>query len=298
MFRIMVLLILKTKFERERTMDGIIDIKDLCFRYSQENEKLDLSHVDLHVNEGEWLAVIGHNGSGKSTLAKAIDGLIEPESGEIFVDGQKLTEESLWNIRKKIGMVFQNPDNQFVGADVEGDVAFGLENQGIEREEMHIRVKEALQVVNMQDFAKHEPVRLSGGQKQRVAIAGVLALRPKIVIFDESTSMLDPEGRMQIISLIKQMNREEGFTVISITHDIDEASLADRVVVVDDGKIMGDSLPEELFQKGNELIDLGLDVPYPQRLKFELNKRGIQTPSEYMDEGSMVNWLSRSILKN
>ncbi len=298
MLRIMVLLILKTKFEREQTMDGIIDIKDLCFRYSQENEELDLSHVDLHVNEGEWLAVIGHNGSGKSTLAKAIDGLIEPESGEIFVDGQKLTDESLWDIRKKIGMVFQNPDNQFVGADVEGDVAFGLENQGIEREEMHSRVKEALQVVNMQDFAKHEPVRLSGGQKQRVAIAGVLALRPKIVIFDESTSMLDPEGRMQIISLIKQMNREEGFTVISITHDIDEASLADRVVVVDDGKIMGDSLPEELFQKGNELIDLGLDVPYPQRLKFELNKRGIQTPSEYMDEGSMVNWLSRSILKN
>ncbi|MCI1953702.1 energy-coupling factor ABC transporter ATP-binding protein [Ligilactobacillus acidipiscis] len=279
-------------------MNGIIDIKDLCFRYSQENEKLDLSHIDLHVNEGEWLAIIGHNGSGKSTLAKAIDGLIEPEAGEIFIDGEKLTDKSLWNIRKKIGMVFQNPDNQFVGADVEGDVAFGLENQGIEREEMHARVKKALEVVGMQNFAKHEPVRLSGGQKQRVAIAGVLALRPKIVIFDESTSMLDPEGRLQIISLIRQMNQIEGFTVISITHDIDEASLADRVIVIDDGQIIDDSLPEKLFQKGEQLIDIGLDVPYPQRLKLELKKRGIQIPAEYMDEESMVNWLCRSILKN
>ncbi|WEV56315.1 energy-coupling factor ABC transporter ATP-binding protein [Ligilactobacillus acidipiscis] len=279
-------------------MNGIIDIKDLCFRYSQENEKLDLSHIDLHVNEGEWLAIIGHNGSGKSTLAKAIDGLIEPEAGEIFIDGEKLTDKSLWNIRKKIGMVFQNPDNQFVGADVEGDVAFGLENQGIAREEMHARVKKALEVVDMQNFAKHEPVRLSGGQKQRVAIAGVLALRPKIVIFDESTSMLDPEGRLQIISLIRQMNQIEGFTVISITHDIDEASLADRVIVIDDGQIIDDSLPEKLFQKGEQLIDIGLDVPYPQRLKLELKKRGIQIPAEYMDEESMVNWLCRSILKN
>lgn len=279
-------------------MNGIIDIKDLCFRYSQENEKLDLSHIDLHVNEGEWLAIIGHNGSGKSTLAKAIDGLIEPEAGEIFIDGEKLTDKSLWNIRKKIGMVFQNPDNQFVGADVEGDVAFGLENQGIEREEMHARVKKALEVVDMQNFAKHEPVRLSGGQKQRVAIAGILALRPKIVIFDESTSMLDPEGRLQIISLIRQMNQIEGFTVISITHDIDEASLADRVIVIDDGQIIDDSLPEKLFQKGEQLIDIGLDVPYPQRLKLELKKRGIQIPAEYMDEESMVNWLCRSILKN
>lgn len=279
-------------------MNGIIDIKDLCFRYSQENEKLDLSHIDLHVNEGEWLAIIGHNGSGKSTLAKAIDGLIEPEAGEIFIDGEKLTDKSLWNIRKKIGMVFQNPDNQFVGADVEGDVAFGLENQGIEREEMHARVKKALEVVGMQNFAKHEPVRLSGGQKQRVAIAGVLALRPKIVIFDESTSMLDPEGRLQIISLIRQMNQIEGFTVISITHDIDEASLADRVIVIDDGQIIDDSLPEKLFQKGEQLIDIGLDVPYPQRLKLELKKRGIQIPAEYIDEESMVNWLCRSILKN
>lgn len=279
-------------------MNGIIDIKDLCFRYSQENEKLDLSHIDLHVNEGEWLAIIGHNGSGKSTLAKEIDGLIEPEAGEIFIDGEKLTDKSLWNIRKKIGMVFQNPDNQFVGADVEGDVAFGLENQGIEREEMRARVKKALEVVDMQNFAKHEPVRLSGGQKQRVAIAGVLALRPKIVIFDESTSMLDPEGRLQIISLIRQMNQIEGFTVISITHDIDEASLADRVIVIDDGQIIDDSLPEKLFQKGEQLIDIGLDVPYPQRLKLELKKRGIQIPAEYMDEESMVNWLCRSILKN
>ncbi|KRN84475.1 energy-coupling factor ABC transporter ATP-binding protein [Ligilactobacillus acidipiscis] len=279
-------------------MNGIIDIKDLCFRYSQENEKLDLSHIDLHVNEGEWLAIIGHNGSGKSTLAKAIDGLIEPEAGEVFIGGEKLTDKSLWNIRKKIGMVFQNPDNQFVGADVEGDVAFGLENQGIEREEMHARVKKALEVVDMQNFAKHEPVRLSGGQKQRVAIAGVLALRPKIVIFDESTSMLDPEGRLQIISLIRQMNQIEGFTVISITHDIDEASLADRVIVIDDGQIIDDSLPEKLFQKGEQLIDIGLDVPYPQRLKLELKKRGIQIPAEYMDEESMVNWLCRSILKN
>lgn len=279
-------------------MSGIIDINDLSFRYAKESQFFNLSHVNLHVNEGEWLAIIGHNGSGKSTLAKAIDGLLAPESGEIVVDGQKLTDESVWDIRKKIGMVFQNPDNQFVGADVEGDVAFGLENQGIERAEMHARVHEALEMVDMVDFAKHEPVRLSGGQKQRVAIAGVLALRPKIVIFDEATSMLDPEGRMQIISLIRQMNRKEKFTVISITHDIDEASLADRVVVLDDGQIIDDSLPQDLFQKGAELIELGLDVPFPQRLKMELGKLGVLTPQEYLDEGSMVDWLCRSILKN
>ena len=279
-------------------MSGIIDINDLCFRYSKEDEHLDLSHLDLHVKEGEWLAIIGHNGSGKSTLAQAIDGLIVPESGSVCVNGENLTDETVWNIRKKIGMVFQNPDNQFVGADVEGDVAFGLENQGIEPEEMHVRVKQALGTVNMLDFAKHEPARLSGGQKQRVAIAGVLALRPKIVIFDEATSMLDPEGRLQVISLIRRMNKNDKFTVLSITHDIDEASLADRVVVLDDGKIIDDSLPNELFQKGEQLIDVGLDVPYPQKLKLELSKRGIAVPNEYLDERSMVDWLCRSILKN
>lgn len=195
-------------------MSAIIEIEKLNFAYGEEQTKKVLHDVDLTIEAGQWVALIGHNGSGKSTLAKLIDGLLTPQSGTIKVDGKILNEENIWDIREQIGMVFQNPDNQFVGADVEGDVAFGLENRGVLREEMQKRVKEALVAVKMERFAKYEPVRLSGGQKQRVAIAGVLALRPKIVIFDESTSMLDPEGRREIVSLMKKLNQEEHFTVI------------------------------------------------------------------------------------
>ena len=190
-------------------MSAIIEIKDLSFAYDEESQQKTLSQIDLTIEQGQWVALIGHNGSGKSTLAKLLDGLLTPTEGTITVAGLPLNEENIWAIRDQIGMVFQNPDNQFVGADVEGDVAFGLENRGVSYEQMHQRVKEALEAVNMQAFAKHEPVRLSGGQKQRVAIAGVLAIRPQIVIFDESTSMLDPEGRAELVALMRRLNKEE-----------------------------------------------------------------------------------------
>lgn len=279
-------------------MSAIIEIEKLNFAYGEEQAKKVLHDVDLTIEAGQWVALIGYNGSGKSTLAKLIDGLLTPQSGTIKVDGKILNEENIWDIREQIGMVFQNPDNQFVGADVEGDVAFGLENRGVSREEMQKRVKEALVAVKMERFAKYEPVRLSGGQKQRVAIAGVLALRPKIVIFDESTSMLDPEGRREIVSLMKKLNQEENFTVISITHDIDEAALADRIIVLDNGQIIQDDTPKNVFERGNELLALGLDVPYQERLKHELSQLGIAVPKEYLTEKEMVDWLWRYISKN
>ena len=271
-------------------MTTMIKVKDLTYRYDPTDERPALNKVSLEIEAGQWVAIIGHNGSGKSTLAKALDGLIEPEAGTIEVAGLKLTAKTVWEVRNHIGMVFQNPDNQFVGADVEGDVAFGMENRGLARSEMVKRVKQALAAVNMTAYAKHEPVRLSGGQKQRVAIAGVLALQPDVIIFDESTSMLDPEGRQDIIDLMSKLN-QEGFTIISITHDIDEASLAQRVIVLDDGQIIADQKPADLFAKGQALIELGLDVPYPEKLKHELSKLGLRVPTKYLDEEGMVAWL-------
>lgn len=271
-------------------MTTMIKVKDLTYRYNSMDEQPALNKVSLEIEAGQWVAIIGHNGSGKSTLAKALDGLIEPEAGTIEVAGLKLTAKTVWEVRNHIGMVFQNPDNQFVGADVEGDVAFGMENRGLARSEMVKRVKQALAAVNMTAYAKHEPVRLSGGQKQRVAIAGVLALQPDVIIFDESTSMLDPEGRQDIIDLMSKLN-QEGFTIISITHDIDEASLAQRVIVLDDGQIIADQKPADLFAKGQALIELGLDVPYPEKLKHELSKLGLRVPTKYLDEEGMVAWL-------
>ncbi|GET11137.1 energy-coupling factor ABC transporter ATP-binding protein [Ligilactobacillus agilis] len=271
-------------------MTTMIKVKDLTYRYNSTDEQPALNKVSLEIEAGQWVAIIGHNGSGKSTLAKALDGLIEPEAGTIEVAGLKLTAKTVWEVRNHIGMVFQNPDNQFVGADVEGDVAFGMENRGLARSEMVKRVKQALAAVNMTAYAKQEPVRLSGGQKQRVAIAGVLALQPDVIIFDESTSMLDPEGRQDIIDLMSKLN-QEGFTIISITHDIDEASLAQRVIVLDDGQIIADQKPADLFAKGQALIELGLDVPYPEKLKHELSKLGLRVPTKYLDEEGMVAWL-------
>lgn len=279
-------------------MSAIIEIKNLSFAYDEESQQKTLSQIDLTIEQGQWVALIGHNGSGKSTLAKLLDGLLTPTEGTITVAGLPLNEENIWAIRDKIGMVFQNPDNQFVGADVEGDVAFGLENRGVSYEQMHQRVQEALEAVNMQAFAKHEPVRLSGGQKQRVAIAGVLAIRPQIVIFDESTSMLDPEGRAELVALMRRLNKEEGFTVISITHDIDEAALADRIIVLEQGKVIDDDTPENIFTRGNELSKVGLDVPYPERLKHELAELGINVPEKYLTEKELVDWLWQFNLKN
>lgn len=278
-------------------MEPIIELGKINYKYQPDDPRFALKDISFTINQGEWIAIIGHNGSGKSTLAKTINGLLLPESGTVKVGKQLLNEENIWSIRRMVGMVFQNPDNQFVGSTVEDDVAFGLENQGIPREEMVVRVKDALEKVRMSDFSKREPARLSGGQKQRVAIAGVVALRPDIIILDEATSMLDPEGREEVISTIKKIKEESNLTVISITHDIDEAANANRIFVMKQGELVNEGTPEEIFSAGPELINLGLALPFPEKLKSALKQRGFVVPEEYMTEEGMVDWLWTSVLK-
>ena len=271
-------------------MKSIIDVKNLSFRYKESQEYYDVKDITFHVKRGEWLSIVGHNGSGKSTTVRLIDGLLEAESGEIVIDGQRLTEENVWNIRRQIGMVFQNPDNQFVGATVEDDVAFGLENQGLSRQEMKKRVEEALDLVGMLDFKKREPARLSGGQKQRVAIAGVVALRPAILILDEATSMLDPEGRRELIDTVKGIRKDYDMTVISITHDLEEVAMSDRVLVMKRGEIESTSSPRELFSR-NDLDQIGLDDPFANQLKHSLNQNGYDLPENYLTESELEDKL-------
>ena len=271
-------------------MKSIIDVKNLSFRYKENQEHYDVKDITFHVKRGEWLSIVGHNGSGKSTTVRLIDGLLEAESGEIVIDGQLLTEENVWNIRRQIGMVFQNPDNQFVGATVEDDVAFGLENQGLSRQEMKKRVEEALDLVGMLDFKKREPARLSGGQKQRVAIAGVVALRPAILILDEATSMLDPEGRRELIETVKGIRKDYDMTVISITHDLEEVAMSDRVLVMKKGEIESTSSPRELFSR-NDLDQIGLDDPFANQLKNSLNQHGYDLPENYLTESELEDKL-------
>ena len=271
-------------------MKSVIDVKNLSFRYKESQEYYDVKDITFHVKRGEWLSIVGHNGSGKSTTVRLIDGLLEAESGEIVIDGQRLTEENVWNIRRQIGMVFQNPDNQFVGATVEDDVAFGLENQGLSRQEMQKRVEEALALVGMLDFKKREPARLSGGQKQRVAIAGVVALRPAILILDEATSMLDSEGRRELIETVKGIRKDYDMTVISITHDLEEVAMSDRVLVMKRGEIESTSSPRELFSR-NDLDQIGLDDPFANQLKNSLSQNGYDLPENYLTESELEDKL-------
>ncbi|HFV2667503.1 TPA: energy-coupling factor ABC transporter ATP-binding protein [Streptococcus pneumoniae] len=271
-------------------MKSIIDVKNLSFRYKENQNYYDVKDITFHVKRGEWLSIVGHNGSGKSTTVRLIDGLLEAESGEIVIDGQRLTEENVWNIRRQIGMVFQNPDNQFVGATVEDDVAFGLENQGLSRQEMKKRVEEALALVGMLDFKKRETARLSGGQKQRVAIAGVVALRPAILILDEATSMLDPEGRRELIGTVKGIRKDYDMTVISITHDLEEVAMSDRVLVMKKGEIESTSSPRELFSR-NDLDQIGLDDPFANQLKKSLSQNGYDLPENYLTESELEDKL-------
>lgn len=275
--------------------EKVIEVKDLTFRYF-ESEQLALNNVSLSINKNEWVAIIGPNGSGKSTLAKLINGLLVPEAGEVYINSLLLNEESVWNIRRLVGMVFQNPDNQFVGATVEDDVAFGLENHGVERDEMIARIEEALEQVRMTEYKKSEPARLSGGQKQRVAIAGVLALRPEVIILDEATAMLDPVGRKEVIAAVKAIKEKYNLTVISITHDIDEASNADRIIVMNQGKLVRQDDPYNIFILGDELIKMGLDIPFAQKIHMELERRGIEVPKEYLSEEELFEWLTTSYL--
>ena len=271
-------------------MENIIEVKNLSYRYDHKSEDYILKDVSFHVKQGEWLSIVGHNGSGKSTTVRLIDGLLEAESGDIIISGDKLTADNVWEKRRQIGMVFQNPDNQFVGATVEDDVAFGLENQGMDYPMMVKRVHEALELVGMQNFKEREPARLSGGQKQRVAIAGVVALQPDIIILDEATSMLDPEGRLELIRTVKKIKDKNHLTVISITHDLDEISLSDRVLVMKNGQVESTATPRELFSRP-DLEDLGLDQPFVNRVKAAMIQTGLILPETYLTEKELQEQL-------
>ncbi|WP_314830611.1 energy-coupling factor ABC transporter ATP-binding protein [uncultured Streptococcus sp.] len=271
-------------------MKNIIEVRNLKYKYDSESENYTLNDVSFQVKKGEWLSIVGHNGSGKSTTVRLIDGLLEAESGDIIISGDKLTAENVWEKRRQIGMVFQNPDNQFVGATVEDDVAFGLENQGLDYDLMVERVQQALELVGMQDFKEREPARLSGGQKQRVAVAGVVALRPDIIILDEATSMLDPEGRLDLIQTVKKIKDKNQLTVISITHDLDEIALSDRVLVMKEGQVESTATPRELFSR-EDLEELGLDQPFVNQVKAALCQSGLPLPDSYLTEKELQDQL-------
>lgn len=271
-------------------MENIIEVRNLKYKYDSESENYTLNDVSFQVKKGEWLSIVGHNGSGKSTTVRLIDGLLEAESGDIIISGDKLTAENVWEKRRQIGMVFQNPDNQFVGATVEDDVAFGLENQGLDYDLMVERVQQALELVGMQDFKEREPARLSGGQKQRVAVAGVVALRPDIIILDEATSMLDPEGRLDLIQTVKKIKDKNELTVISITHDLDEIALSDRVLVMKEGQVESTATPRELFSR-EDLEELGLDQPFVNQVKAALCQSGFSLADSYLTEKELQDQL-------
>lgn len=277
-------------------MTPIIELSHVTYSYPNSDTPA-LNDLSLTINQGEWVAIIGHNGSGKSTLAKLLNYLLAPTAGDITIAGTPVTEENMWAIRDMVGMVFQNPDNQFVGATVADDVAFGLENRGIARDEMITRVQVALTEVQMAAFADREPARLSGGQKQRVAIASVLAIQPKILILDEATAMLDPKGRREMIALVHELKTRMGdeLTVLSITHDIEEAASTDHVVVINDGDLIETGAPAQVFANADKLREYGLAVPFAEQLKEKLRERGIDVPASYLTAEGMVDWLWQSI---
>ena len=270
---------------------SVVKLSHIDFRY-YGSEVNSLTDVSLEIKEGEWVAIIGPNGSGKSTLAKIMNGLLVPAAGQVTIKDLTIDEETVWEARRSVGMVFQNPDNQFVGSTVEDDVAFGLENNGVPRQEMISRIEEALAEVRMSGFKAKEPARLSGGQKQRVALASILALRPDIIILDEATSMLDPNGRQEVIAAIRKIKERFNLTVISITHDLDEASLADRILMMQGGRLVQDKKPEEIFLMGEQLVEQGLDVPFSQKLKDALAARGLDVPDNYLDEEALLTWIT------
>lgn len=273
---------------------GIIDVEKLTFSY---DEKVDaVSEVSFSIKKGEYCTIVGHNGSGKSTVAKLITGLLEKKSGKIVIDNLELTNENLRKIRNKIGIVFQNPDNQFIGSTVRDDIAFGLENHCVDQKDMDAIIEEFSNRVGMHDFLNSEPTRLSGGQKQRVAIAGVLAMHPEIIIFDEATSMLDPQGKAEIKKVIMDLHNEKDLTIVSITHDIDEVSTGDHVIVLDAGKVVLDGTPKEVFKREEKLKETQFDLPYSMKLAKELDKQGIHIENRMTMEG-MVNELCQLHLK-
>lgn len=269
---------------------AILEVKDLNFSYEEEEKTID--NVSFSVEEGSYTTIVGHNGSGKSTIAKLIMGLLESASGTITIDGIALNNENLAKIRSRIGIVFQNPDNQFIGATVRDDIAFGLENHCVEPSMMDEIIDTNAALVKMSDFMDQEPTHLSGGQKQRVAIAGVLAMKPKLLIFDEATSMLDPDGKDEIKKVIMKLHKESSLTILSITHDIDEVASSDYVVALDQGKVVLTGTPQEVFQQEKKLKEMKLDIPFSLKIADELKKRGV-TVDRCITMERMVNELCR-----
>lgn len=280
-------------------MDTIIQLKNVSFAYETEEEKnLAVRNVDLAVHRGEFLAVVGHNGSGKSTLAKLFNAILLPTEGQVLVEGMDtLDEENVYEIRRRVGMVFQNPDNQIVATIVEDDVAFGPENLGVPPAEIRVRVDEALRAVGMYEYRLYEPHKLSGGQKQRVAVAGIIAMRTDCVIFDESTAMIDPKGRREVLETVRQLNRERGITVVFITHFMEEAALADRVLVMDRGSIAAEGTPAEIFADADLLRRTGLELPPAAQLAAVLRKNGVPIDDDALTIGTCADALYRAVQK-
>jgi len=279
-------------------MDFMVRSKNLKYEYVRTFEAdketrtetlLALDNVNIDIEKGSFVAILGHNGSGKSTFAKQINALITPTEGTLWINGYDTkNEESIWNIRQSAGMVFQNPDNQIVATIVEEDVAFGPENLGIEPSEIRKRVDAVLETVGMSAFKKHAPSKLSGGQKQKIAIAGVLAMKPKCIVLDEPTAMLDPEGRKDVIETIKRLNREDGITIVLITHYMDETVEADKVIVIDNGIVVMEGTPREIFVQVDKMKSYGLDVPQVTEVAYNLKKRGINIPADILTPEEMV----------
>ena len=271
----------------------MIECRNLIFKYTageNQEEKIAINDVNLQIKEGEFIAILGHNGSGKSTMAKHMNALLIPTEGKMLVNKMDTSDmNNLWNIRETAGMVFQNPDNQLVATIVEEDVAFCPENLGVPPEEIRKRVDEALERVGMSEYKRHAPHLLSGGQKQRIAIAGILAMKPKCIIFDEPTAMLDPSGRKEVLDTIIDLNKNYGITVILITHYMDEAAKADRIVVMDKGKLILDGKPRDVFSNVEKMKSIGLDVPQVTELSYELQKAGINIDTRILDVNEMVN---------
>ena len=274
-------------------MENIIRIENVTFKYDHENtDRFVLENINMNIEKGSFTAIIGHNGSGKSTLAKNLNALLLPSDGKIYVkDWDTKDEKNLWYVRQSAGMVFQNPDNQLVSAIVEDDVAFGPENLGLEPSEIEKRVYEALKSVGMFEYKNKAPHLLSGGQKQRIAIAGVIAMKPDCIVFDEPTAMLDPHGRKEVMNIIKKLNKEENITIIHITHFMEEAAMADRVIVIDEGKVVLDGKPRDIFWQVEKLKALGLEVPLATELAFRLRKKGLKIPEEIITIEEMVDYI-------
>jgi len=273
----------------------IVEFRSVYFRYG-DDEPWVVNDCSFDVYENEWIAIIGHNGSGKSTIAKLMTGLLFPQKGDIFINGRHVNEETIWDIRRDIGMVFQNPDNQFVGTTVRDDVAFGMENRGVPREVMIERIDKTLADVDMQDYVMTEPHRLSGGQKQRVAIASVLAISPQVLILDEATAMLDPKGRTEIMETVTNVQAENQLSLLTITHDLSEVVNAKRIVVMNDGKVWDESTPRDIFSKRGKLKEIGLDIPFVGQLADELKKIGVPIIKEPLNHRELLEdlWILHS----